>query len=50
MELQVLNINSAGGSFIVAPTDLGLTHLFTIKNFTNQGFLFQNAKQTYGYQ
>ena len=34
---------SAGGSFIVAPTDLGVTHTIYIKNFTNQIFLFQNA-------
>jgi len=34
---------SAGGSFIVAPTDLGVTHTIYIKNTANQIFLFQNA-------
>jgi len=34
---------SAGGSFIVAPTDLGVTHTIYIKNIANQIFLFQNA-------
>ncbi len=34
---------SASGSFIVAPTDLGVTHTIYIKNTANQIFLFQNA-------
>jgi hypothetical protein len=34
---------SAAGSFIVAPTDLGVTHTIYIKNTVNQIFLFQNA-------
>ena len=34
---------SAAGSFIVAPTDLGVTHTIYIKNTANQIFLFQNA-------
>jgi hypothetical protein len=34
---------SSAGSFINAPTDLGVTHTIYIKNTSNQLFLFQNT-------